>query len=411
MNRVLHLCSSLIAGFNIGVRGKKAHVICSTNEKQIYEAEPGRTEWVTVVECICADGSAIHPLVIFKGKTTVQKAWIPPEMEKDWSWACNTKGWTCDDIGEAWIKQCFEPLTKMKANGAPRLLVLDGHGSHITAAVIRFCMDHNILIVLLPPHSSHLTQPLDVGIFSPLKTAMSKKLDTILRYGVPNIKKFEWANCYRDARPSAFKESNVLSAWSGTGLLPFNPQKIIRRLKAKECEAETQTILTTMTTPAPTVESLPTSTIFNLVPTTPSKLDSIILRSANQALLSNIQAGILDTPTKAYIPKLVALSEHLRTAHTLVEEYLEKLNEIVKKRRVMTQGKRIILKDQILITTEGLYKDVKKAEDETGRRRSSSGRGRKRSASGTVQASVDKRETAQDANRVVILDEIEVLIA
>ena len=83
---------TLIEGFNIGVRGQNAWVICSAVEKQAYEAELGYTEWVTVVECICGDGSAIHPLVIFKGETTVQRPWIPPEMNKDWSWTCKTKG-------------------------------------------------------------------------------------------------------------------------------------------------------------------------------------------------------------------------------------------------------------------------------------------------------------------------------
>jgi hypothetical protein len=82
----------LTVGFNIGVRGRSSYVICRATEKQIYQAEPGRTEWVTVVECICGDGSTIPPLVIFKGQTTVQTAWIPPDMDKDWNWACNSKG-------------------------------------------------------------------------------------------------------------------------------------------------------------------------------------------------------------------------------------------------------------------------------------------------------------------------------
>ena len=64
---------TLIEGFNIGVRGQNAWVICSTVEKQAYKAEPGHTEWVTVVECICRDGSAIHLLIIFKGETTIQR--------------------------------------------------------------------------------------------------------------------------------------------------------------------------------------------------------------------------------------------------------------------------------------------------------------------------------------------------
>jgi hypothetical protein len=67
-------------------------------------------------------------------------------------------------------------------------------------------------VLLLPLHSSHLTQPLDVGIFSPLKHRISKELDKILRYGFSNIKKFEWANCYCIARPGAIEQSNIKSA-------------------------------------------------------------------------------------------------------------------------------------------------------------------------------------------------------
>jgi len=60
-------------GFNIGKRGRNAYVICSG-------AEPRRIEWVTVLECICGDGSKISPLVIFKGES-IQTSWIPSESE------------------------------------------------------------------------------------------------------------------------------------------------------------------------------------------------------------------------------------------------------------------------------------------------------------------------------------------
>ena len=63
-------------GFNIGIRGKNAFVVCNTDERQVYEAEQGRTEWVTIMECICGDGSAIPPLMIFKGEN-IQTGWIP----------------------------------------------------------------------------------------------------------------------------------------------------------------------------------------------------------------------------------------------------------------------------------------------------------------------------------------------
>jgi len=99
-----------------------------------------------VIECICGDGTAISPLVIFKGEN-LQTAWIPNDMEKSWKFTCNTKGWTCDKIGEEWFTQCFKPMSSAKADGKKRLLVCDGHGSHKTIA---FCMQNNIELLLMP---------------------------------------------------------------------------------------------------------------------------------------------------------------------------------------------------------------------------------------------------------------------
>ena len=50
------------------------------------------------------------------------------------------------------------------------LLLVDGHTTRIDLDVSQFCKDDQILLYCLPPHSSHITQPLDVGFFSPLKT-------------------------------------------------------------------------------------------------------------------------------------------------------------------------------------------------------------------------------------------------
>jgi hypothetical protein len=41
--------------------------IINANIRQRFHSKPGRREWVTLVECICADGAALPPLIIFKG--------------------------------------------------------------------------------------------------------------------------------------------------------------------------------------------------------------------------------------------------------------------------------------------------------------------------------------------------------
>ena len=54
---------------------------------------------------------------------------------------------------------------------------MDGHGSHVTWQFIQFCLQNNIICFCLPAHSTHLLQPLDVGLFSPLEQAYTSLLD------------------------------------------------------------------------------------------------------------------------------------------------------------------------------------------------------------------------------------------
>jgi hypothetical protein len=314
-----------------------------------------------VIECICGDGTAISPLVIFKGEN-LQTAWIPNDMEKNWKFTCNTKGWTSDKIGEEWFTQCFEPMTSAKAGGKKHLLVCDGHGSHVGAKTIAFSMQHDIELVLMPPHSSHLCQPLDVSVFSSLKRAMTNEMDKIMRYGVPTIKKFEWADAYRIARPKAFTESNIKSGWSGTGLIPFNRRRVTLRLP----DASPEGVASTSAYPEATdLSSCP----FSNVPETPSKLESISLRSANMILLEKINATNLDTPTKRYVSRLTSLIENLRARYTASERQFDEISKIVKRRREHSTGKRVALKDKIVLTTPEIYAKISEAENATRQKR------------------------------------------
>jgi Tc5 transposase DNA-binding domain len=62
------------SGFAIG-SNMAACVIINSQIRSQFQAQPGRQEWVTVVECICGDGSVIDPLVIFRG-TNLNTEWL-----------------------------------------------------------------------------------------------------------------------------------------------------------------------------------------------------------------------------------------------------------------------------------------------------------------------------------------------
>jgi len=162
-------------GFSIGSI-KATRVIIDRTQNIRYQAYPGRQEWVSVIECISMDGSALPPLIIFKGKT-LSSRWIPHNTPKDWFFCCNTEGWTSNEHAKKWLLEDFEPKTWEKAAGRTRLLVFDGHGSHTTPDIIRHCILNRIRLALLPSHSSHLTQLLDIGVFSSMKAHMTREMD------------------------------------------------------------------------------------------------------------------------------------------------------------------------------------------------------------------------------------------
>lgn len=67
-----------------------------------------------------------------------------------------------------------------RAGGNKRLLIIDGHTSHVAWEFFDFCLEHDIIPLCLPAYSTHLLQPLDVGLFGPLQGNYSRLLDDFI---------------------------------------------------------------------------------------------------------------------------------------------------------------------------------------------------------------------------------------
>lgn len=109
--------------------------------------------------------------------------------------------------------------------------MLDGHESHANYLFLDFAWRHRILVQVLPAHSSHLTQPLDVGLFSPLQSNYGKLvMDWSKGGGFPAISKCDFWPLLQQAREQTYTPKNIESAWLGAGLVPYNKRKILDRL-------------------------------------------------------------------------------------------------------------------------------------------------------------------------------------
>ena len=75
----------------------------------------------------------------------------------------------------------FDRYRAAKARRQWRLLILDGHGSHLTPEFLEHCDANRILLMVLPPHSTHSLQPLDIVLFAPLSRHYTEELTTYLQ--------------------------------------------------------------------------------------------------------------------------------------------------------------------------------------------------------------------------------------
>ena len=148
----------------LGVNGL---VVGAAELRKAHLKEPNRGNWMTFIECISAEGEALDPLVIFRGKS-VQQQWFPNESLEnfqDWSFTASENGWTSNELAVEWLTKLFIPRTQPEDKNQYRLLVLDGHGSHITDEFMYTCFKNNVYLLFLPAHTSHILQPLDLSFF------------------------------------------------------------------------------------------------------------------------------------------------------------------------------------------------------------------------------------------------------
>ncbi len=278
--------------YNIGENGfaidnvEASQCIINAAIRQKFQAKSGHQEWVMAIECICADGTSIPPLIIFKEENLSQQ-WIPISIHHNWRFDCNTKGWTSNKHGMKWLRKVFEPVMREKADGKKGLLICDGHESHITTSWITHCMKNDIIFMILPPHSSHLTQPLDVGVFGPLKTLMASAIEPLISTELHRILKAEWLSAFVEAHDKAFCIKNIQAGFIGTGILPFNPSKVLNHVKPV-VEDE---IVVRASTPIELTTPFKDSVLMS------SPLNTDEARFANAALLAELRSGgVLSTP-------------------------------------------------------------------------------------------------------------------
>ena len=79
-------------------------------------------------------------------------------------------GWITSELYLDWFKFFLRNISPAR----PVLLIQDGHSSHVSIELIELARENNVHLLCLPSHTSHILQPLDVGVFKSFKSNFSK---------------------------------------------------------------------------------------------------------------------------------------------------------------------------------------------------------------------------------------------
>ncbi|KAM5529819.1 hypothetical protein BFJ63_vAg17750 [Fusarium oxysporum f. sp. narcissi] len=216
-------------GFMMGVISSGIVITSSERRGRPKSVQPGNREWVTAIQAINTEGRAIDPFIVVAGQYHLANWYQESNLPATWAIAATQNGWTDNETGLEWLKH-FNRCTSGRSTGPYRLLILDGHESHHSADFQIYCEENNIITLCMPPHSSHLLQPLDIGCFGPLKKAYGRDIEHLIRRSITHISKTEFFPAFYAAFQAAMTEQNIKGGFKGAGLVPFNPDYVVSKL-------------------------------------------------------------------------------------------------------------------------------------------------------------------------------------
>ena len=210
-----------------------------------------------------------------------------------------------------WIEKDFNLLTEAKANGEWCVLLMDGHNSHHTPELLRYALDHKIIILGYPPHCTHALQGLDVVCFAHMKEAWKKAISRFEETHARDVRKGDFVEVFWEAFQEAFTKPTIRSAFEATGIFPFNPKVITEQQMKPSTVTSTQaTFPLPMPTPVRCVMK-----IFHSQPTTAFDRDSDHFQSPASSLIP--AGGSVSGPQTPTCPSGLSASNTLASNVTI----------------------------------------------------------------------------------------------
>ena len=244
-------------GYQLG-QGKPQKVITRNPYRtRILSGERG--ELLTGIECVAADGWVMEPFFVAKGTVHMERWYEGGTLSDESKIAVSPSGYSNDILAINWLEFFHFQTKNRRVRGQKRLLLFDGHGSHLTKEFIELCELWEIVPFIFPAHTTHLVQPLDGSPFRALKDAFRMKNNMIAQWGGDAEDKAFFFREIAGIRAQALKARTIRKAFADRGIYPLNSALVIDRLSAQRSPTPELYMQTGTTPPPPDSSSIPSS--------------------------------------------------------------------------------------------------------------------------------------------------------
>jgi hypothetical protein len=195
-------------------------ILCAKGTKQVGSVTSGeRGINVTMIAAINAMGNHVPPMLIFPRVHFKDHMIIGAPAGS--IGGANPSGWSNEVLFVKYLNHfiaCEKPSTE-----DPVLLILDDHESHISIEAITLAKSNGIVMLILPPHTSHKLQPLDRTVFGPYKTDNNNYLNnSMLENPGKPVDIYRIAEIIGKAYGKAFTHDNIQNGFRVTGIHPYD---------------------------------------------------------------------------------------------------------------------------------------------------------------------------------------------
>ena len=170
---------------------KKRNVLVPRGERPV-EVTQDQTEHVSLVCAASHRGETVPPMMIYKGRR-LQKYMGKDGVEGAIVGVSDT-AFLNEDLWKEYIHHFLQYAYKAK----PMLVIVDGCTSHFPSESLWELHEKEVHMIMLPPHSTHVLQPLDCGIFAQLKSRWAlAKTEYLKSHRLQLVGKPEFASLLR----------------------------------------------------------------------------------------------------------------------------------------------------------------------------------------------------------------------